>query len=43
VAVLISSRSFTEYLAMFGLDSADLIGRTVAGNRQRDRLAAAVV
>jgi hypothetical protein len=27
--VLISSRSFTEYLAMFGLDSADLAGRTV--------------
>jgi hypothetical protein len=28
-AVLISSRSFREYLAMFGLDSADLAGRTV--------------
>jgi hypothetical protein len=27
--VLISSRSFTEYLAMFGLDSTDLVGRTV--------------
>jgi hypothetical protein len=29
VAVLISSRSFTEYLAMFGLESSDLVGRTV--------------
>jgi hypothetical protein len=27
--VLISSRSFTEYLAMFGLESSDLVGRTV--------------
>jgi hypothetical protein len=27
--VLISSRSFAEYLAMFGLDASDLIGRTV--------------
>jgi hypothetical protein len=27
--VLISSRSFAEYLAMFGLDASDLVGRTV--------------